>query len=93
MKRLLWILAWIAVAIWSLFAWGAYGLLDVFGAFALRLARIALLGLRQLALQRGELPLGKPEIRVGFGHRAAHRGELDFLRGDLGLDPRQRLER
>jgi len=32
MKRLLWILAWIAVAVWSLFAWGAYGLLDFFGA-------------------------------------------------------------
>ena len=40
MKRLLWILAWIAVAIWSLFAWGAYGLLDVFGAFAARNADI-----------------------------------------------------
>jgi fatty acid desaturase len=30
MKRLLWVLAWIAVAFWSLFAWGAYGLLDFF---------------------------------------------------------------
>lgn len=36
MKRLLWILAWIAVAVWSLFAWGAYGLLDFFGGFAAR---------------------------------------------------------
>jgi hypothetical protein len=39
-KRLLWILAWIAVAIWSLFAWGAYGLLDFFGGFAARNADI-----------------------------------------------------
>lgn len=36
MKRALWVLAWIAVALWSLFAWGAYGLLDVFGDFAAR---------------------------------------------------------
>lgn len=36
MKRLLWILAWMAVAIWSLFAWGAYGLLDFFGGVAAR---------------------------------------------------------
>jgi hypothetical protein len=35
-KRLLWILAWIVVVIWSLFAWGAYGLLDFFGGFAAR---------------------------------------------------------
>jgi hypothetical protein len=40
MKRLLWVLAWMAVAIWSLFAWGAYGLLDVFGGFAARNADI-----------------------------------------------------
>ncbi|MFL5188223.1 MAG: hypothetical protein ACJ8CF_03320 [Microvirga sp.] len=40
MKRLLWILAWIAVAVWSLFAWGAYGLLDFFGGFAARNADI-----------------------------------------------------
>ena len=40
MKRLLWILAWIAVAIWSLFAWGAYGLLDLFGGVAARNADI-----------------------------------------------------
>src|SRR3712207_4878458 len=36
MRRLLWILAWIAVAVWSLFAWGAYGLLDFFGGIAAR---------------------------------------------------------
>ena len=40
MKRLLWILAWIAVAAWSLFAWGAYGLLDFFGGIAVRNADI-----------------------------------------------------
>jgi hypothetical protein len=40
MKRLLWILAWTAVAIWSLFAWGAYGLLDFFGGVAARNADI-----------------------------------------------------
>lgn len=27
---------WIAVVLWSLFAWGAYGLLDVFGDLAVR---------------------------------------------------------
>lgn len=36
MRRLLWSIAWIAVAIWSLFAWGAYGLLDLFGDMAVR---------------------------------------------------------
>ncbi|MFL4997528.1 hypothetical protein [Microvirga tunisiensis] len=40
MKRLLWILAWSAVAVWSLFAWGTYGLLDFFGGFAARNADI-----------------------------------------------------
>lgn len=40
MKRFLWILAWIAVAVWSLFAWGAYGLLDFFGGVAARNADI-----------------------------------------------------
>src|SRR5690348_10051406 len=40
MRRLLWILAWIAVAIWSLFAWGAYGLLDFFGGVAARNADV-----------------------------------------------------
>ena len=36
MRRLLWILAWVAVAVWSLFAWGAYGLFDLFGDVAVR---------------------------------------------------------
>jgi hypothetical protein len=40
MKRFLWILAWIAAAVWSLFAWGAYGLLDFFGGVAARNADI-----------------------------------------------------
>jgi hypothetical protein len=40
MRRLLWILAWFAVALWSLFAWGAYGLLDFFGGVAARNADI-----------------------------------------------------
>ena len=40
MRRLLWILAWIGVALWSLFAWGAYGLLDIFGDLAVRNADI-----------------------------------------------------
>jgi hypothetical protein len=40
MRRLLWALAWTAVAIWSLFAWGAYGLLDFFGGVAARNADI-----------------------------------------------------
>ena len=40
MRRLLWVLAWIGVALWSLFAWGAYGLLDVFGDVAVRNADI-----------------------------------------------------
>ena len=34
MRRLLWVLAWIAVAVWSLFAWGAYGLVDLLGGLA-----------------------------------------------------------
>ncbi|MET0528968.1 MAG: hypothetical protein ABW003_11620 [Microvirga sp.] len=36
MRRLLWSVAWIAVAVWSLVAWGAYGLLDLFGDMAVR---------------------------------------------------------
>jgi hypothetical protein len=40
MRRLLWVLAWIGVAVWSLFAWGAYGLLDLFGGVASRNADI-----------------------------------------------------
>jgi hypothetical protein len=40
MSRFVWILAWTAVAIWSLLAWGAYGLLDVFGDVAVRNADV-----------------------------------------------------
>ncbi|HZH53430.1 MAG TPA: hypothetical protein VEZ16_16310 [Microvirga sp.] len=40
MRRLLWALAWICVALWSLFAWGAYGLFDLFGGVAIRNADI-----------------------------------------------------
>ncbi len=40
MRRAVWIFAWIAVAIWSLVAWGAYGLLDVFGDVAVRNADV-----------------------------------------------------
>lgn len=40
MRRLLWVLAWICVALWSLFAWGAYGLFDLFGGVAVRNADI-----------------------------------------------------
>jgi hypothetical protein len=36
MRRLIWILGWIVVAIWSLVAWGSYGLLNVFGDIAAR---------------------------------------------------------
>ncbi|MGO4386490.1 hypothetical protein AB4Y85_03040 [Microvirga sp. 2YAF29] len=36
MRRLLWVIAWIAVAIWSLVAWGTYGLFDLFGGMAVR---------------------------------------------------------
>ncbi len=34
MRRLVWALAWTAVAVWSLLAWGAYGLLDLVGGLA-----------------------------------------------------------
>jgi ABC-type Na+ efflux pump permease subunit len=40
MRRLLWIVAWMAVALWSLFAWGAYGLLDFFSGVAARNADV-----------------------------------------------------
>lgn len=30
MRRLVWVLAWVGVALWSLFALSAYGLLDLF---------------------------------------------------------------
>lgn len=36
MRRLLWIVAWTAVAVWSLVAWGTYGLFDLFGGMAVR---------------------------------------------------------
>jgi hypothetical protein len=36
MGRLVWVLGWIAIAIWSLVAWISYGLLDVVGGFATR---------------------------------------------------------
>ena len=36
MRRLLWFFAWAMVAVWSLFALGAYGLVDLFGGFAAR---------------------------------------------------------
>lgn len=36
MRRLLWIVAWCGVVLWSLFAWGAYGLLDFFGGVVVR---------------------------------------------------------
>jgi hypothetical protein len=36
MRRLLWVVAWIAVAVWSLVAWGTYGLFDLFGDMAVR---------------------------------------------------------
>jgi hypothetical protein len=37
---MLWVLAWTCVALWSLFAWGAYGLFDLFGGVAVRNADI-----------------------------------------------------
>ena len=36
MTRVLWVLAWIAVAVWSLVAFSAYGLLDLFGGLLAR---------------------------------------------------------
>jgi hypothetical protein len=35
-SRLLWVSAWIGVALWSLFAFSAYGLLDLFGGLIAR---------------------------------------------------------
>ncbi len=34
MRRVVWFFAWAAVAVWSLIAWGAYGLLDLVGGLA-----------------------------------------------------------
>jgi len=36
MRRLFWILAWAAVALWSLVSLGAYGLVELFGGFLAR---------------------------------------------------------
>lgn len=36
MTRLVWAVAWVMVAIWSLFAWGAYGVVSLFGGLAAR---------------------------------------------------------
>jgi hypothetical protein len=36
MTRVLWVFAWIAVAIWSVVAFSAYGLLDLFGGLLAR---------------------------------------------------------
>ncbi len=38
MRRLVWALGWIAVAVWSLVAWSSYGLLELFGGLAARTA-------------------------------------------------------
>ena len=36
MSRLLWVLSWAGIAIWSLFAFAAYGLVDFLGQTAMR---------------------------------------------------------
>lgn len=36
MRRLLWVAGWFGVAVWSLFALAAYGLVDVIGSAAMR---------------------------------------------------------
>lgn len=36
MTRLIWVLGWIAVAIWSLFAFAAYGVVDLIGTVVAR---------------------------------------------------------
>lgn len=40
MTRFLWLVAGIMVALWSLLAWGAYGLIDLFGSTAARHADV-----------------------------------------------------
>lgn len=40
MRRLLWIVAGVALALWSLLAWGAYGLIDFFGNTVVRHADV-----------------------------------------------------
>ena len=40
MRKLIWTFGWAAVAVWSLFAFAAYGLVDLFGGLAARHADI-----------------------------------------------------
>ena len=40
MRRIIWGIAWLAVAVWSLAAWGSYGLVDLFGDVAVRNADV-----------------------------------------------------
>jgi hypothetical protein len=40
MRRAVWMFAWLAVAVWSLVAWGAYGLVGAFGNVAVRHADV-----------------------------------------------------
>ncbi|MBZ6078343.1 hypothetical protein [Microvirga puerhi] len=40
MKRFVWLIALILVSFWSLLAWGAYGLIDLFGSTAARHADV-----------------------------------------------------
>ncbi|MGO4573867.1 hypothetical protein [Microvirga sp. 2TAF3] len=40
MRRLLWIVAGTFVVLWSLLAWGAYGLIDLFGSTVVRHADV-----------------------------------------------------
>jgi hypothetical protein len=40
MRRIIWGIAWLAVAVWSLVAWGSYGLVDLFGDVAVRNADV-----------------------------------------------------
>ena len=42
MRRLVWAVGWVFVAVWSLVAWGSYGLLNVFGDFAARNADVVI---------------------------------------------------
>jgi hypothetical protein len=40
MRRAVWLFAWAAVVVWSLVAWGAHGLLGMFGDVAVRNADV-----------------------------------------------------
>ncbi|MCB8823011.1 hypothetical protein [Microvirga rosea] len=40
MKRFVWLVAFVLVGLWSLLAWGAYGLIDLFGSTAARHADV-----------------------------------------------------